>query len=850
MRRVPRSRSRGVGFNKRHDEYSMKLLLFLASFAASALAQYVPIVSAGASWKVSADGTDQGSAWTSTTFDDSAWLSGTGEFGYGDGDETTVLFPPPGTVTTYFRRTFSVPNPATYHGLRVRLKRDDGAVVWLNGVPQILSNFSNGLPSFTTPAGMAITGSAENAFAMFTLSAQTLNAGANVLAVELHQAANDEGDASFSFALDGLIESSLTRGPYLNSGTPTSVVVRWRTNIPAASVVYFGASAGQLANFVSDPAETTEHTITLTGLTPDTRYFYAIADAAHVLSGGDADTFFDTAPIAGTVKPTRIWILGDCGTSGGSLTSNARRVANAYKNSPHFAHPDVWLLLGDNAYGSGFDSEYQAAIFNTYPDFLRNSIVWSTMGNHETYNGQDPLPYYQIFNFPTNAEAGGLPSGTEHYYSFDRANIHFVCLDSMTDGLRVANGPMAQWLAADLAATTQKWIIAFYHHPPYTKGTHDSDREYEHIEMREVFQPILEAGGVDLVLGGHSHSYERSYFLNGHYGHSATLAPTMKVDGGNGRESGTGAYGKDPGANQGAVYTVAGHSGSAGGNYGLAHPANVIGLAVMGSMFIDVNGDRLDAKMIDINGNIRDTFTISKAPLISVAASAPTTAENGGVPVNITVSRTRGLGQAWTVPLALSGSAAAGIDFAGAPASVTLGVGVPSVSFAVTPMADNVAEGVETVEVAAQTGGQWRLNSTVSRAAFSLIDPPMQDWLFVNFGENADNPSIAGLSADPDGDGIPNLIERATGQSPMSASQGPQPRLSGGYLALEYFEASGTDDLIFTVKASGDLALWSADDLVEIERIAEPGGSRVKVRDNVPVNGSARRFLRLEVTAE
>ena len=828
----------------------MKLLLFLASIAASAFAQYVPIVSESASWRISANGTDQGSAWTETTFDDSAWMSGAGEFGYGDGDETTVLSPPPGTVTTYFRHTFTVPNPATYHGLRIRLKRDDGAVVWLNGVPQILSNFTNGLPSFTTPAGMAITGNAENMFANFTLSAQTLNAGTNVLAVELHQAANDEGDASFALGLDGLIESSITRGPYLNSGTPTSVVVRWRTNIPAASVVRFGSSPEQLVNFVSDPAETTEHTVTLTGLTPDTRFFYAVADAAHVLSGGNADTFFDTAPIAGTVKPTRIWVLGDCGTSGGSQLSNARKVANAYKNSPLFLHPDVWLLLGDNAYGSGYDSEYQAAIFDTYPDFLRNSIVWSTMGNHETYNGLDPLPYYQIFNFPTNGEAGGIPSGTEHYYSFDRANIHFVCLDSMSDDLRVANSPMAQWLAADLAGTTQKWVIAFYHHPPYTKGTHDSDNESEHIEMRENFLPILEAGGVDLVLGGHSHSYERSCLLNGHYGHSSTLTPAMKVDAGNGRESGTGAYGKDPGANQGAVYTVAGHSGSTGGYYGLSHPANLIGLAVMGSMFIDVNGDRLDAKMIDINGTIRDTFTISKAPLVTVASSSPATAENGGAPVNITVSRTRGLEQAWTVPIAFSGSAAAGVDFAGAPASITLGVGVPSVSFAVMPLADEVAEGTETVELGAQAGSQWRLKSTASRATFSLIDPPMQEWMFANFGEDANEPSIAGPLSDPDGDGIPNLIERALGQSPTSASQGPQPRMTGGYFALEYFEASGTDDLIFTVQASDDLVSWSSDNLVEIERVAEPGGARVKVRDAVLVNGNPRRFLRLEITVD
>ncbi len=816
-------------------------------FAATAVAQYTPIVPATAGWTYSDEGIDLGSAWEGAGFDDSGWFDGAGEFGYGDGDEVTLIAPPPGTVTTYFRHVFSVPNPGIYRSLRVRLKRDDGAVVWLNGVPQILSNFPGGIPSFNTPAGSQVTGAAENTYAIFTLSAETLSAGTNTLAVEIHQAANDEGDASFALSLDGLIESSLTRGPYLNSGTPTGVVVRWRTNIPAASIVNFGAAPNQLTGFVSDPTETTEHTVTLTGLQPNTRYYYSIADAAHVLTGGDADTFFETAPIAGTVKPTRIWVLGDCGQGTGLPGSRPRLVADAYKNSAMYAHPDVWLLLGDNAYGSGYDHEYQRAIFNTYPDFLRNSIIWSTMGNHETYNGLEPLPYYQIFNFPVNGEAGGVPSGTEHYYSFDYANIHFVCLDSQTEELRVEDGAMQEWLADDLAATSQKWIVAFYHHPPYTKGTHNSDTETEHIEMRTIFQPILEAGGVDLVLGGHSHSYERSYLLDGHYGTSDTLTSAMKVDAGNGRDDGDGAYGKDPGGHQGTVYTVAGHSGQSGNAYGLAHPANLIGLNVMGSFFIDVNGDRLDARMIDINGNIRDWFTISKAPLVSVAASAPATAENGGAPVAVTVSRTRGLDQTWTVPLNLSGSATAGADFTGAPADVTLGVGVPSVSFMIIPQSDALAEGTETVAVAAQSGSQWRLKPAASRAMFSLIDPPMQHWMFTAFGEQANDPAIAGPLADPDNDGLPNVLERALGQSPLGASQGPQASVTDGYLSLEFFEANGTPDLTYTVKASADLLSWSGANLVEVQRTPEPGGTRVKVRDHTPITGTPRRFLRLEV---
>ena len=103
---------------------------------------------------------------------------------------------------------------------------------------------------------------------------------------------------------------------------------------------------------------------------------------------------------------------------------------------------------------------------------------------------------------------------------------------------------MLTWLQNDLASTTQPWVIAFFHHPPYSKGSHDSDTDIELKEMRQNALPILENAGVDLVLSGHSHSYERSFLIDGHYGTSSTFTSAMKKNGGSGREDGTGAYRK------------------------------------------------------------------------------------------------------------------------------------------------------------------------------------------------------------------------------------------------------------------------------------------------------------------
>src|SRR5262249_22264340 len=149
--------------------------------------------------------------------------------------------------------------------------------------------------------------------------------------------------------------------------------------------------------------------------------------------------------------------------------------------------------------------------------------------------------------------------------------------------------------------------------------------ETQLIEMRANFLPILEAGGVDLVLTGHSHSYERSYLINGHYGLSTTFTQAMKVDGGDGREDGTGAYPKPDGlaANAGVVYAVAGSSGQISGGT-LNHPAMFISLNVLGSMVLDFNSNRLDAVFLNTNAVAQDHFTIIKANATPMPPAAPT----------------------------------------------------------------------------------------------------------------------------------------------------------------------------------------------------------------------------------
>src|SRR5262245_39268198 len=253
-----------------------------------------------------------------------------------------------------------------------------------------------------------------------------------------------------------------------------------------------------------------------------------------------------------------------------------------------------------------------------YPSMLRKSVLWPTLGNHDGASADSATqsgPYYDIFTLPRNAEAGGVASTTEAYYSFDYANAHFICLDSYETS-RAPGSPMLTWLQNDLQATTRSWIIAFWHHPPYSKGSHNSDTELELKEMRQNVLPILEARGVDLVLGGHSHDYERSKLIDSHYGVSTTFGSQFVIDGGDGRPSGSGPYEKQvlgPAAHEGTVYTVAGSSGAISGG-ALNHPAMIVSLNVLGSLVLDINGNRLDATFLDDLGAVRDTFSIVKQP--------------------------------------------------------------------------------------------------------------------------------------------------------------------------------------------------------------------------------------------
>lgn len=422
----------------------------------------------------------------------------------------------------------------------------------------------------------------------------------------------------------------LIRGPYLQSATDKSIVVRWRTDKPSGSSVTCGTNILTPNQTVGQTSPTTEHIVKLEGLSPNTRYYYRIGTGQTKLQG-DSSNYFYTLPRPGDTGLYRIGVFGDCGDN----SVNQERVKEAFLQYLGPNHLNAWILLGDNAYNSGQDAEFQQKFFNVYKDnLLKKFPLFPSPGNHDYTDGHTSnsdsiaqithkMAYYANFSMPVDGEAGGTPSHTQAFYSFDIGNIHFLSLDSYGKEagqyrLYDTLGPQVQWIKQDLDSNKNKdWIIAYWHHPPYTMGSHNSDEEQELVEIRKNFIQILERYGVDIIVCGHSHVYERSRLMHGNYGMESSFDSTI-----HNISMQTAVYDGSPNScpyikneqNQGTVYVVSGSAGQLGGQQktyphdAMYYSNNKNG----GADLIEVHDNRLDFKWICADGVVRDHFTMMK----------------------------------------------------------------------------------------------------------------------------------------------------------------------------------------------------------------------------------------------
>jgi hypothetical protein len=359
----------------------------------------------------------------------------------------------------------------------------------------------------------------------------------------------------------------------------------WSTQ-PATSEMVSSATTGLPYAFV-------QHEARLTGLAPQTEYAYDVSVRGVILTEGS----FRTAPPTGAGQ-VRFVAFGDSGTGSVEQRKLAVRLASE--------QPDLLLHTGDVAYQSGSLKELTDRFFGIYGGWLAGRGVAPSIGNHDDVTFE-AAAYLNSFVLPLNAPAGVQ----ERYYSFDFGPAHFVALDTQHAFLDPAlRAEQLSWLRADLAATTQPWKIVFFHRPPFDSGPHHPAM----LDVRQAFGPVFEELGVQLVLSGHEHIYERT-------------VPWQAFDG--------------PGA---PVYIVTGGGGGPihqTGRSAFTAATRAVNHFVRGSII----GDTLTLTAVDATGAVFDTYVLNRT-LQADDAAAPHvsfTAPAAGASVSGLVHQHRGV---------------------------------------------------------------------------------------------------------------------------------------------------------------------------------------------------------------
>lgn len=442
-------------------------------------------------------------AWREVAFDDSAWARGAAGFAMPSG-EVTGLEVHPLTRSFYFRKRFVVGDPAAVQWLVLRADYGGGFVAYLNGREVARAGLSGTPPAFDEYAAYRWRGAAVE----FDASAGIpwLVPGTNVLAIQLHAA---EG-APTSPALVPELCANFTRGPLLQDVTASGATIVWHTPAPADGAVEYGPTPA-LGQVVEAPAPTFIHALKLTGLAPGTTYCYRVRSRAEGREAVSPVHAFRTFKEQGDLT---FAVFGDSGSGWLSQMQVAATLAQS--------DADLVLHTGDLIYGSFTPGLTDTRLFSVCGPHLRSTPYFPTVGNHDLYGGTDRF-YLDAFHLPTNAV-----SGTEHYYSFDHGDAHFVCLflptlaglsGTAAHGFRPGS-PQATWLTNDLAASARPWKFLFLHAPLVSSGGHrwddlDYDGTVDQYQFRAWLLPVARQHGVRVIFAGHDHCWERSVPTNG-----------------------------------------------------------------------------------------------------------------------------------------------------------------------------------------------------------------------------------------------------------------------------------------------------------------------------------------------
>ncbi len=280
------------------------------------------------------------------------------------------------------------------------------------------------------------------------------------------------------------------KGLYLQNVTQDSIVIMWETDTTTGSRVDYGIAAPD-EYFVEDATEVTIHEVQLTGLTPNTTYYYTVTwgESTSVTST------FTTAPA--TPRSFRFVVYGDSRDFPADHTAVVQGIINS--------EPEFVLHTGDLVSDGMTKSLWGTEFFTPARDLMINTPLYPVLGDNEN----NASWFYDFLSLPDN----GSTTDPERWHAFTYGNVRFIGLDTNVN--YSSGSDQYNWLEAELQSSEYKsadWHIVYFHHPPYTAGSEYSDDE----DVQTHLVPLFEQYGVDMVLNGHTHAYER-YFDNGIY---------------------------------------------------------------------------------------------------------------------------------------------------------------------------------------------------------------------------------------------------------------------------------------------------------------------------------------------
>lgn len=303
----------------------------------------------------------------------------------------------------------------------------------------------------------------------------------------------------------------------------------------------------------------------LVDLPPGSAVPYRISGEGRTL----ADETLHTARPADA--PFSFIVFGDSGRGTREQFVLARRMAPL--------EPDLVVHTGDLIYPGGERRHFRERFFRPYADLLARVGFWPSLGNHDVGKPDFGAPYREVFDLPENGPEGLTP---EDNYWFDYAGARFVIVDSNLDEATLRER-VSPWLTRTFEGWSG-WRFVVFHHPPYTCGKYGPDPG-----ITRGLLPAIEAANVDVVFNGHDHLYERTYPLR-----KGKVVPT----------------------GEGTTYIV---SGSGGAKLYAAKPPEerppyiaTLNDRVHSFTHVEIEGDALRARQIDLNGNVLDEWTATR----------------------------------------------------------------------------------------------------------------------------------------------------------------------------------------------------------------------------------------------